>query len=188
MKPDRDATGIVRSWLENGVTQLPDRVLDDVLLEIPAIPQRQRSRGGATLPELNRAAQVGLAAAAVLVVVLMGLAVFSGGRGLGGPIGSPSPTQTPTPMALPQDQISLEAGAYVIGDPFPVRVTVEVPDGWTSCTYGPVEGGVCRDDESGVTFVIVGNVVSDPCDPSQPQLVPPVGPSVDDLVNAISNL
>ncbi len=72
MKPDRDATRIVRSWLENGATQLPDRVLDDVLQEIPAIPQRRRSRGGATLPQLNRAAQVGLAAAAVLLVVADG--------------------------------------------------------------------------------------------------------------------
>ena len=66
MKPDRDATRIVRSWLENGVTQLPDRVLDDVLREIPAIPQRRRSWGAATLPQLNRAAQFGLATAAVL--------------------------------------------------------------------------------------------------------------------------
>ena len=73
MKPDRDATRIVRSWLENGVTQLPDRVLDDVLEEIPAIPQRRMSWGAATLPQLNRAAQVGLATAAVLLVVAMGL-------------------------------------------------------------------------------------------------------------------
>ena len=83
MKPERDANGIVRSWLENGVTQLPDRVLDDVLLEIPAIPQRRRSWGGATLPQLNRAAQVGLATAAVLLVVAMGLAVFSPAAGSG---------------------------------------------------------------------------------------------------------
>ena len=103
MKPDRDATRIVRSWLENGVTQLPDRVLDDVLREIPAIPQRRRSWGGATLPQLNRAAQFGLATAAVLLVVAMGLAVFASGRGVGGPIGGPTPTPTPTPMALPQD-------------------------------------------------------------------------------------
>ena len=185
MKPDRDANGIVRSWLENGVTQLPDRVLDDVLGEIPAIPQRRRSRG---LPQLNRAAQVGLATAAVLLVVATGVAVVSSSRGLGGPIGGPTATPTPTAMALPQDVIHLEAGAYVFGDPFPVRVSVEVPDGWTSCIYGPVEAGVCRDDESGVNFVIVDNVVSDPCDASQRQLVPAVGPSVDELVNAISNL
>jgi hypothetical protein len=36
--------------------------------------------------------------------------------------------------------------------------------------------------------MIVDNVVSDPCDPSQPLLVPPVGPSVDDLVVALTNL
>ena len=35
--------------------------------------------------------------------------------------------------------------------------------------------------------MIVDNVVSDPCDASQAQLVPAVGPSVDDLVVAISN-
>ena len=35
-----DATRIVRSWLDEGVTQLPDRVLDAVLDEVPATPQR----------------------------------------------------------------------------------------------------------------------------------------------------
>lgn len=188
MKPERDANGIVRSWLENGVTQLPDRVLDDVLLEIPAIPQRRRSWGGATLPQLNRAAQVGLATAAVLLVVAMGLAVFFSGRGVGSQVGGPTPTPTPTPMALPQDATSLEAGAYVIGDPFPVRVTVQVPEGWTAGTFGPLETGVSRvNDDGGVAFVIVDNVVSDPCDASRGQLVPAVGSSVDDLVTAISN-
>ena len=188
MKPDRDANGIVRTWMENGVTQLPDRILDDVLLEIRAIPQRRRSWGGATLPQLNRAAQVGLATAAVLLVVAMGLAVFLSGRGVGSHIGGPTPTPTPTPMALPQDPIRLEAGAYAIDDPFPVRVTVEVPEGWTPTPFGPLETGVSRvGDGGGVAVVIVDNVVSDPCDASQPQLVPAVGPSVDDLVAAISN-
>ncbi len=91
-------------------------------------------------------------------------------------------------MALPQDPIRLEAGAYVIGDPFPVRVTVEVPRDGRRRTFGPLETGVSRVGEGGgVAVVIVDNVVSDPCDASQPQLVPAVGPSVDDLVAAISN-
>ena len=72
--------------------------------------------------------------------------------------------------------------------PFRLRVTVEVPGGWESCGVGPLEAGVCQNFETGISFVIVDNVVSDPCDRSQPQLVPPVGPSVDDLVMAISNL
>jgi hypothetical protein len=187
MKPDRDANGIVRTWMENGVTQLPDRVLDDVLLEIRAIPQRRRSWGGATLPQLSRAAQVGLATAAVLLAVAMGLAVFLSGRGVGSHIGGPTPTPTPTPMALPQDPIRLEAGTYAIGDPFPMRVTFEVPEGWTAAPYGPLEAGVSRGNEGGVAVVIVDNVVSDPCDASQGLLVPAVGPSVEDLVVAISN-
>jgi len=188
VKPDRDANDIVRSWLEIGVTQLPDRVLDDVLVEIPAIPQRRRPWGRAALPQLNRAAQVGLATAAVLLMVAIGLAVFSSGRGVGSLFGGPTPAPTPTPMPLPQDARSLAPGAYVIGDPFPVRVTVEVPEGWTAGTYGPLETGVSRvDDGGGVAFVIVDNVVNDPCDASQAQLVPAVGPSVDDLVVAISS-
>ena len=144
MNPDRDATRTVRSWLEDGVTQLPDRVLDDVLEEIPAIPQRRTSWGGVNLPQLSRAAQVGLAAAAILVVVLLGLEVFPSGRGVGGLIAGPTPTPTPTPLALPQDAVRLEAGAYVIDDPFPVRVTFQVPEGWTSCVHGPLEAGVCQ--------------------------------------------
>lgn len=40
----------------------------------------------------------------------------------------------------------------------------------------------------GIAFLTVDNVVADPCDRSDPELDPPVGPSVDDLVAAISNL
>ena len=45
MSTDRDTTRIVRSWLEEGVTELPDRVLDAVLDQLPATPQR-RAPGG----------------------------------------------------------------------------------------------------------------------------------------------
>ena len=41
MSTDRDVTRIVRSWLEEGVTALPDRVLDSVLDQVPATPQRR---------------------------------------------------------------------------------------------------------------------------------------------------
>ena len=43
MSTDRDTTRIVRSWLEEGATALPDRVLDAVLDQVPTTPQR-RSR------------------------------------------------------------------------------------------------------------------------------------------------
>ena len=187
MRTGRDTTRIVRSWLEDGVTQLPDRVLDAALDEIPAIPQRRRSWGGANLPHVSRAAQFALATAAVLLVAALGLAMLVSGPNVGGPE-PPAPTPTPSPMALPEGQVSLEPGAYAVGVPFPVRVTFDVPAGWTACSWGPQEAGACRGDFAGVSFMIVDNVVSDPCDPSQPQLEPPVGPSVDDLVTAITNL
>ena len=41
MHSDRDTTRIVRSWLEEGVSALPDRVLDAVLDQVPATRQRR---------------------------------------------------------------------------------------------------------------------------------------------------
>ena len=35
MSTDRETTRILRSWLEEGVTALPDRVLDAVLDQVP---------------------------------------------------------------------------------------------------------------------------------------------------------
>ena len=41
MSTDRETTRIVRAWLEEGAMALPDRVLDAVLDQIPATPQRR---------------------------------------------------------------------------------------------------------------------------------------------------
>jgi len=41
MSTDRDTTRIVRSWLDEGVTVLPDRVLDAVLDQVPATPSAE---------------------------------------------------------------------------------------------------------------------------------------------------
>ena len=41
MTSDLDTARIVRSWLDEGVTQLPDRVLDAVLDQLPATHQRR---------------------------------------------------------------------------------------------------------------------------------------------------
>jgi hypothetical protein len=188
MSADRDTTRVIRSWLDEGVTSLPDRVLDAVLDEIPAIPQRRRSWGAQAFPRIGRAARLGLATAAILFVAILGLALFGWGPNIGGPMETPAPRPTPSPMTLSPGGRTLAAGTYVTGDSFPVRATLEVPARWESCGWGSLELGACNRSNAGVTFMIVDNVVADPCDPSQAQLVPPVGPSVDDLVAAISNL
>ena len=77
---------------------------------------------------------------------------------------------------------------------FPVEITFDLPAGWSSCSNGVLEQGVCRGIGTtdapggvGVGFLIVDTVVADPCD-STSLLDPPVGPSIDDLATALSNL
>ena len=92
-------------------------------------------------------------------------------------------------MAL--DELSpLERGTYFIdpdGDPStPLRVVYEVPvEGWSQWI-----GAVKFADENGhvgVSITTVDNVVRQPChDPSPAD--PPVGPGVDDLATALTDL
>jgi hypothetical protein len=195
MRTDRETTRIVRSWLEDGVTSLPDRVLDAVLDELPATRQHRAQWWRArTLLHVNRALAYGVAAAAVVIVAMLGIGFLSpGGPSVGGPGATPTPTATASPVALPDSGI-LQAGAYVIDDYLPFRITFDVPGGWQSCPGGPHEIGACFSLASdpgrpmGIAFLTVDNVVADPCDRSMPELGPPVGPSVDDLVTAISDL
>jgi hypothetical protein len=188
MRSDRDTARAVRSWLEEGVTALPDRVLDDVLDRLPTTRQRRAWWPRWVLRRLNRATGLGLASAAVLVAAIFGVSYLAPGGGVGGLLGEPTPTSTESPRPLPGSAVSLAAGTYLVDDPFPVRMTLDVPGGWTSCGYGEVEAGVCAGPYAGVAIQIVENVVVDPCDPSQAKLDPPVGPSVEDLAAAISNL
>jgi hypothetical protein len=91
MSTDRDVTRIVRSWMDEGVTELPDRVLDLVLDQLPATPQRRPSWLARRTPTMNNYARLGLVAAAVLAVVIVGIGLF--GRSLNvGPSTSPTPS------------------------------------------------------------------------------------------------
>jgi hypothetical protein len=188
MRSDRDTARAVRSWLEDGVTALPDRVLDDVLDRLPATRQRRAWWPRWVLPRLNRATGLGLASAAVLVAAILGVSYLAPGGGVGGLFGEPTPTSTVSPRPLPGSEGILAAGTYLVDDPFPVRMTFDLPRGWTPCGHGEVEVGLCAGPASGVAFLIVENVVVDPCDPSRATFDPPVGPSVEDLAAAISNL
>ncbi len=193
MSTDRETTRIVRSWLDDGVTRLPDRVLDAVLDELPATRQRRTWWLVRKLFRLNKTAAFGVAATAVVVAAaVLGTRLLpSGGLGVGGPADDPTPTPMPTPSSIalftaPDGE--LVAGLYRIDDPFPVEITFDVPRGWAKCVWGPVDPGVCGPQTQGFTVQIIENVVADPCDPDRAPLVPPVGPSVDDLAEAISSL
>ena len=107
MSAERDETRIVRSWLEEGVTVLPDRVLDAVLDQVPATHQRRAGWLARRFPPMNTSFRIALATAVVVIAAIFGI------RFLGNPnnIGTPSETATPTPNPLP-DGGQLEPGTY----------------------------------------------------------------------------
>jgi hypothetical protein len=123
MSADRDVTRIVRSWLEEGVTALPDRVLDNVLDQLPATSQRRASWPARRLREMNIPVRIGVAAAAVIALALVGLAVAPRASGPGGPSAStsPSPSRSPSPSSssaaspVALKEGPLTAGTYIIG-------------------------------------------------------------------------
>jgi sigma-70-like protein len=116
MSPNRDVTSIVRSWLEEGVTTLPDRVLDTVLDQLPSTPQRRAWWPARRFREMNNPIRIALVAA-VLVAVVLGFN-FLPRQNVGGPISTPTPSPSPSPSAspaaLPAGNGSLPAGTYVV--------------------------------------------------------------------------
>jgi hypothetical protein len=158
--PDRQTDRIVRAWLEFGVTQFPDTLLDAVLVELPSVRQRQPfwlARRFATMTTTMRIAVAAVATVAVLsggfLLLSGGVSMFSGPK-IGGPGSTPTPvpsetiapTPTPTPTPTPDptptpapadmipfDDVELAAGSYSYYAPVgdrELRVTLTVPAGW----------------------------------------------------------
>lgn len=72
MSSDRDVTRIVRSWLDAGMNVLPDRVLDAVLDQLPATPQRRAGWLARRFPIMNsNMFRVAALAAVILIAVFV---------------------------------------------------------------------------------------------------------------------
>jgi len=213
MSTDRDVTSIVRSWLEDGATALPDRVLDNVLDRLPATPQRRSWWPARRLKDMNNIAKFAIAAAAVVVVAFVGINLLPGRGGVG--VSVPSPTPSPTPSPIPSLSPSpspasfpegpLPAGSYAI-QPFvgpgglcagqsgcveagaeddSVRMTLTVPDGWAG-----LDGAITRAVESysppggaALLFGRGGWLYSKLCGGPGPDI--PTGTTVDEFVTAL---
>jgi hypothetical protein len=194
---DRDVTRIVRSWLEEGVTTLPDRVLDAVLDQVPATRQRRAWWPARRLPPMNTQIRIVVAAAAVVVLALIGFNLIPRASGVGGPTSRPAPTATtapspsPTPGALSVTEggQALKPGTYTAADPFLVPVTFSLPAGWEGNIGGPYAVFLQQAQGPGaVTFSIFDKVYADPCHVDKGFLDPPPGPSVADLATALASL
>jgi hypothetical protein len=99
MSTDRETTRVVRSWLDEGVTKLPDRVLDLVLDQVPATPQRRSGWSAWRSFGMNTYAKLAAAAAAVVLVAVVGYQFLPRNGGPGGP---PAVSPSPSPKVLAQ--------------------------------------------------------------------------------------
>jgi hypothetical protein len=142
MSTERETTRIVRSWLEEGVTALPDRVLDTVLDQLPATHQRRPIRSAWRVLRMNSPVRYAIAAAAVLVVALVGYQLLPTSiRAPGSPTASPlaTPTLVPSSAATRAPTLpltdDLAPGTY---RPYPdLDLTFEAPAGWATCCEDP---------------------------------------------------
>jgi len=99
MSADRDVTRIVRSWLHEDAHEDADRVLDMVLDLVDTTPQRRASWLARRTPTMNNYARLGLVAAAVLAVVIVGIGLFGRSLDVGPPVGTESPAPSLQPSA-----------------------------------------------------------------------------------------
>ena len=186
MSADRDEVRIVRSWLEDGVTALPDRVLDAVLNDLPTT--RQRGAGWLTrrFPVMNNNVlsntyvRIGLAAVVVVLAILAAVRLLpvsnTGAERESTPSPTPLATTSPSPVPTPT--------SVAIGIPglAGAEVLLTVPANWTPGGWYVNNGA-----DAYVAVYPVENVYSDPCHWQGSLPDPPVGPSVDDLATALAS-
>jgi len=203
MSTDRDSTRIVRSWLRTEENESADRVLGAVLDRLDATPQRRATGWPARrFPEMHNIAKLGLAAAAVVAAAWLGFNYLVAPN-VGGPgMDDPSPTPTPTPMPSVLTNGTREPGTYVLtteGEPagdyhLPEGSTLTMPAGWGGRSGYRVSKN--EDIANPVAFTGVGfwiwdddfdTVYLDPCQWADGAIEPPVGPTVDDLANALAS-
>ena len=196
MTTDPKLERIVRSWLEPGLTTLTDDVLDSVLDQLPATPQRRRWSARRT-DSMNPIAKFAIAAAAVVVVAIVGYNLLS--PSASSPVGNetspsnkPSPSNEPSPSASPLPAVPasglIDAGRYRWTAPGG-EVALLLPDGWV----GRPDGGMAKNAETPAEIGFAHNlpggqaevthVYTDAC--HSENALEPIGETVDDLIEAV---
>jgi hypothetical protein len=200
MNQRSDIDRLLRHWMDDGPTRMPDRIVDVVADRISAQRQRRSWRLVRRLL-MNPLLKLGAAAAAVLVIALVGWNLMPRDPSIGGPSPAKSPTLTPsptpgsTPMALHEGQ--LLAGRYLV-QPFSdlpsLTFTADFPAGWGGLTPVGAIGPRGSEGPDGIAFgtLRVDGLFSDPCqwdldgtgNPEQPGDVK-IGPGTVDLVQGL---
>jgi hypothetical protein len=170
MTAPRDPDRLIRAFLAEGQTELPDRAYDAVRDSIDHTRQRVVI-GPWREPRMSNIARIALVAAAVLVVAVVGINFLprSSGPG-GGPAPTLSPSPSPSPVVLPDTGDLAPDTTYLIEkvDVTPGRFTLSVPAGWETISYaiiGKTDGGAKGPGafRAALSPWIVASVYTDPC-------------------------
>lgn len=197
MRTDPETTRIVRSWLSEGRTALPDHILDAVLAELPATHQRRPAWPARRIDDMNAYAKLAMAAAAVVVVAIVGYNLLpSGGGNVGGappvsPSSSPSVSLSPTaaPSTSPSDLAFFPDGPIEAGRHSMIRsgkfLSVDMPPGWISHLGFRI---FTRSGQQAFIFWTDAptNVYADPC--TKEPLDPPAGDTPAELAAAVASI
>ncbi|MFL5775672.1 MAG: hypothetical protein ACJ76W_05285 [Chloroflexota bacterium] len=214
MSTERDVAAIVRSWLDEGSTRVPDVVLDSALAQIHSTPQRHGFWPARRSLPMNGLLKVLVAGAAVIAALAVGLALLPPSSPTG-PGGKPSQTSAttepsaasatsrPTPLPSPSGPRTLHRSApellrpgdYVIDQLFDGRITLRVPPNWTGLEHG-VGNALLVKTKGALPFGTTGNTVllgiyavdgvyADPCKDDAP--AEPRAATVDQVVDALTH-
>jgi len=165
MTADRDITRLLDAWLADGPMRVSDRAFDEAVGRV----YRQRQRPAWRfqpwrLPTMSTQLKLVLAGAALLVALLGGSVLFSGGGGppLATATPAPSPTSSPTAIgtATPTPRtLRLE----VQGDA--ITWTASVPEQWSDRGW-LISTEVGTEGPRGIAVAATGavNIPTDPCD------------------------
>ena len=189
MTRNDDFIGHLEGYLDEyeGSTPLPHEVRDAIRAQLPSTTQRAAWWPARRFPEMNNTAKLALAAAAVVVVALLGVnylvAPNVGGRGLGDATPTPEPTVL-TPSNVGQ---TLAPGTYRVEDTFAKPFTFAIETAWILEFLETDVVSLNRADDPGADWLdiqLIDNVYTDPCAGELSD--PPVPKTHDGLIRALS--
>ena len=191
MNASHDISSIVRSWIREDEHESADTVLEIVLSRLDSTPQRRPFWRAWRFPKMNSPVRYAIAAAAVLVVALVGYQFLPSTTQNPGTGGTPRPSSVgPSPTAsatasIPRlpDHGPIQAGTYRMGTDLPFRITI--PSGWESIGGWSVRKH--NDEPTEVALDFFGTdlrVFADACASAGTDAA--IGPTVDDLIAALA--